>query len=213
MRRDARDPPVCDVPNVRCAATARLRGPVHARRRDFARLWKSAVRASMIFQPCLLPGERNERIVANWIAPSREPKPLSRRRFSRAASLFGRRVRPRRRQRRPAFGAGRGKGIFDDAGPGALAQPLALVALLPARLPLGLLAQTAHWSRSSRAGAAVPRSAPREPCFRPRAPKSEPIARRSAQSARPATARSPIRQRSDSRIERRCRTWVVTFCR
>ena len=47
-----------------------------------------------------------------------------------------------RRQRRPAFAAGGGKVIFDDVGLGAPAQRLALAALLPARLPLGCLAQT-----------------------------------------------------------------------
>ena len=52
-----------------------------------------------------------------------------------------------RRQRRAAFGAGRGKMIFDLVGFGDLPQRLALVALLPARFSLGFLAQTAHARR------------------------------------------------------------------
>jgi len=48
------------------------------------------------------------------------------------------------RQRRAAFGAGRGEMIFDVVGLGYLPQRLARVALLPARLPLGFLAQAAH---------------------------------------------------------------------
>src|SRR5208283_3827550 len=64
----------------------------------------------------------------------------------RQIEYLSRRVTPRhvQRQRRAAFGAGRGKVIFDSVGLGSLPQRLALVALLPARLPLGFLAQAAH---------------------------------------------------------------------
>jgi hypothetical protein len=48
------------------------------------------------------------------------------------------------RQRRAALGAGQGEMMFDFVGLGALPQRLARVALLPARLPLGFLAQAHH---------------------------------------------------------------------
>ena len=48
---------------------------VHERRRDFAKFDGSQVMTSMIFQPCFLAVERNERMSAKSIAPSDERKP------------------------------------------------------------------------------------------------------------------------------------------
>ena len=55
--------------------TAQVLDPDHARRRDFARFLGSAVKASMIFQPCFLAVERKERTVAKSLAPSSERNP------------------------------------------------------------------------------------------------------------------------------------------
>src|SRR5208283_1743693 len=60
---------------VRLSVTAQVLLPCQERRRDFARIWGSSVRASRIFQPCFLAVAMNERRTAKSVAPSSERKP------------------------------------------------------------------------------------------------------------------------------------------
>src|ERR1019366_5740010 len=55
--------------------TAQVGWTVHESRSDFTRAYGSRVRAPMIFQPCFLAVETNERMVAKSVAPSAERKP------------------------------------------------------------------------------------------------------------------------------------------
>ena len=55
--------------------TAQVGFPAHDRRRDFAKLDGSQVRASMMFQPCFLAVEKKDRMSAKSIAPLAERKP------------------------------------------------------------------------------------------------------------------------------------------
>src|ERR1017187_6467623 len=55
--------------------TAQVGWTVHESRSDFTRADGSRVRAPMIFQPCFLAVETNERMVAKSVAPSAERKP------------------------------------------------------------------------------------------------------------------------------------------
>ena len=69
-----------DAPSSRGArdrlfVSAQVGYPAHDRRRDFAKLDGSQVRASMMFQPCFLAVEKKERMSAKSIAPSAERKP------------------------------------------------------------------------------------------------------------------------------------------
>jgi hypothetical protein len=47
----------------------------YEKRREFAKLTGSWVKASIMFQPCFLAVERNDRMVAKSIAPSGDRKP------------------------------------------------------------------------------------------------------------------------------------------
>src|ERR1019366_5499922 len=55
--------------------TAQVGWTVHESRSDFTRADGSRVRAPMIFQPCFMAVETNERMVPKSVAPSAERKP------------------------------------------------------------------------------------------------------------------------------------------